>query len=150
MTSHSSFHSNQGTTSFRYLYFNSGFGFVRSLVITLFPHSGHLSASRSDQSPHSAVSSPTSSILSLQNFVSTLFLFFIYKMLHYFLRLFSRVFLMCYLYISAYGGVLLPASVGTSVNRFLPPVSRPRSFSITQTFFFCKCFFTIYFLLQNI
>ena len=42
----------------------------------LFPHSGHLPALRSDQSPHSAVSSPTSSILSLQNFVSTLFLFF--------------------------------------------------------------------------
>ena len=110
-------------------------------MITLFPHSGHLPASRSDQSPHSAVSSPTSSILSLQNFVSTLFLFYYLQNVTLILSAFYEVFLMCYLYISAYGGVLLPASVGTSVNRFLPPVSRPRSFSITQTFFFCKCFF---------
>ena len=147
MTSHSSFHSNQGTTSFRYLYFNSGFGFVRSLVITSFPHSGHLPASRSDQSPHSAVSSPTSSILSLQNFVSTLFLFYYLQNVTLILSAFSRVFLMCYLYISAYGGVLLLASVGTSVNRFLPPVSRPRFFSIIQISFYCKCFFNNLFFL---
>ena len=95
-------------------YFNFGFNFARSLVITLTFLTQTLKLSLG-QSACSVVSLPTNSILSLQNCLSTIFIFeFLQFVTLYFLIEFSK-FIMCYLYISAlrWCPSVFTATVGT-------------------------------------